>query len=298
MKLSTLLIKIGIPFQCINEKEFFSLGLAGYNNGDAVCTFLDDIKYVDAISKNVTMILTNEKTYSQLKNNEYGICVVDNPRNTFFRIHNYLVDTNQYENNKSETTIGNNCYISPLASISPYNVIIGDNVIIEDFCTIESNTYIGDNCIIRSGCRIASEGFEFKKDGKEYFRVKHVGGVRIGKNVEIHYNTCVNKAIYPWDNTVIGDYVKMDDLIHIAHGVKIGERTLIVAQSTVGGRTVVGKDVWIGIGAQIRNGLTIGDNARINMGAIVTKSVGANESVSGNFAIKHSKFIENLKKYK
>lgn len=297
MKLSTILTEMGISFNCNLEKNINSLGLAGYNDGDAVCTFLDNIKYAKNISDNVVMLITNQETYDKLDNcNNMGICVVKNPRKTFFEVHNHLADLKEYNREAFKTEIGENCHISPLASVASENVHIGNNVIIEDFCTVESNTYIGNNCIIRSGCRIGSEGFEFKRDGDEIFRVKHVGGVILEDNVEVHCNTCVNKAIYPWDDTILGKNVKIDDLVHIAHGVKIGAGSFVVTQSTIGGRTKVGRNVWIGIGAQIRNGLTIGDNAHINMGSVVTKSVAADENVSGNFAIEHSKFIDNLKK--
>ena len=94
---------------------------------------------------------------------------------------------------------------------------------------------------------------------------------------------------------MLEDFVKIDNLVHIAHAAKIGKRTMIVANSGIGGRVTIGKDSWIGFGTTIRNGVTIGDKARINMGAVVTKSVKEYESVSGNFAISHEEFIRRLK---
>ena len=70
---------------------------------------------------------------------------------------------------------------------------------------------------------------------------------------------------------------------------------MIVAQVGIGGRTVVGNHVWLGFGATVRNGLVIEDMARVNMGSVVTKNVLAGESVTGNFAIPHERFMENLK---
>ena len=155
---------------------------------------------------------------------------------------------------------------------------------------------INDNSIIRAGCKIAGEGFEFKNTSEEVFHVSHIGGVIIGESVEIQYNTCIDKAIYPWDNTVIGDHVKIDNLVHIGHAVKVDSRTMIVANSGIGGRVSIGEDVWIGFGATIRNGIHIGDRARTNMGSVVTRNVGTEEAVTGNFAIPHKDFIANLKK--
>ena len=299
MKLSNILTEMGINHSCHNEKDFTSLGLAGYNNGDAVCTFLENIKYADGMSECITMILTNDTTAKQLEYNmkDYGICIVDDPRNVFFLLHNYLVkEKEEYLPKKYDTVIGENCAISELASISKHNVTIGNNCVIEPFAVISDNTVIGDNCIIRAGAHIGCVGFEYKRYNGAIFGVEHVGGVRLGNSVEIQDNCCINRAIYPWDNTVVGDYSKLDDTVHLGHGVKIGKRTMVVTHVSIGGRTKVGDDAWIGIGAIVRNAITIGDRARVNMGAVVSKPVADDESVTGNFAIEHSKFISNMKK--
>lgn len=295
MRISKYLDELNIEYEAINEVEVSSLGLAGYNDGGRVATFIENAKYINELSDSVVLIFSNRETAAQI-NNALSVIIVDNPRETFFQLHNLLCNYEEYVGKDETTRIGENCFISPLAVISDRNVTIGNNVIIEEFVVIRENTIIGDNSIIRSGCKIGGEGFEFKKRNKEIFSVKHVGKVRIGKNVEVQYNTCIDKAIYPWDETVIGDYVKIDNLVHIAHAAKIDERTMIVANSGIGGRTNIGYDTWIGLGATLRNGIEIGNNSRANIGAVVTKDISDNESVTGNFAIEHSKFIENIKK--
>lgn len=71
---------------------------------------------------------------------------------------------------------------------------------------------------------------------------------------------------------------------------------MIAAGATFGGRTVLGDGVWIGVGATVINGITVGEKARVNIGSVATRSVPDGGSVTGNFAIEHEKFIENLKK--
>lgn len=299
MILSEILKKIEIDYRLIGSDEFDSLGLASYNSGEKVCTFVESEKYIDGLTENISIVLTNKDTATAIKENgcKMGICVVKDPRGTFFRIHQSLADNSEYARNIFNTKIGENCNISNLAYISPQNVIIGDNVTIEEFCSIKPNTIIGNHSVIRAGTVIGSEGFEVKtaENGSDYV-VKHIGGVIIGNNVEVQSNCCICKALYPWDNTVISDNVKIDNLVHVAHGVKIGEYTKIVTHTAIGGRTTIGKNVWIGIGAVIRNGIVIGNNTRINMGAVVTKDIPDGMHVSGNFAIEHSKYLEQLKK--
>lgn len=298
MYISKILKEMGIPHICKNEQRVSSLGLVEYNDGKDVCTFVDNEYYLEKLSDNIQMVLIGEDLLDTLKQyrKSYGICVVENPRLTYFRIHNYLVNDISYRRTDFKTRIGTNCNISSQAVIADKNVIIGNNVTIEEFAVIRENTVINDNSIIRAGCKIAGEGFEFKNTSEEVFHVSHIGGVIIGESVEIQYNTCIDKAIYPWDNTVIGDHVKIDNLVHIGHAVKVDSRTMIVANSGIGGRVSIGEDVWIGFGATIRNGIHIGDRARTNMGSVVTRNVDTEEAVTGNFAIPHKDFIANLKK--
>ena len=297
MRISNLLKEMGVEAVCVDEKDFMSLGLAAYNDAKSeVCTFIDDEKYIESITENVRMVLVKNQVFDILRtrNRWYGMCIVDNPRATFFMLHNFLAKSGGYNKTSEEAKIGENTSIHNYASISDKNVVIGNNVIIEEFVVIKENTVIGDNTIIRAGCKIGGGGFEFKRNGSGILSVEHVGRVIIGKNVEIKYNTCIDKAIYPWDYTMIGDYTKIDNLVHVGHAAKIGKRCMIVANSGIGGRVSIGDDVWVGFGATIRNGLKIGNNARANMGAVVTKDIGDAESFTGNFAVPHEEFIRNL----
>ncbi len=300
MLLSEILkeMKVSENYEIINEMEIEFLALSVSELNKKVSIFIDDPKFIQNIQDNVTMILTTSELKEEISKTCYkgGFCVGSNPRMLFFEIHNHLEEYDSYSRKKVKTKIGKNCKISPMASISENNVSIGDNVKIEEFVVIRENTIIGDNSTIRSGVKIGGEGFEFKRNDGGIMGVVHLGGVVIGNHVEIQYNSCIDKAVYPWDNTVIGDYVKIDNLVHIGHAVKINNNVMVVAQSGIGGRTKIDSDTWIGFSTTISNGLAVGNNARVNIGSVVTKNVEDGKSVTGNFAIEHSKFIENIKK--
>ena len=303
MLLSKELPKIGIVCNCFDEKEFESLGLAGYNDRKNVCTFLAAAKYASDLSCGISMILTSQKVYDELTASDslegsFGICIVDNPRLTYFLLHNALCDSKDYTRPRFESKIAKSAKISPLAYIAPYNVVIGEHSIIEEFVSIKENTVIGDNCVIRTGTKVGGLGFEIKNDGTKTITITHIGGVKIGNNVEIQQNSNIEKAIYPWDDTIIEDHVRINSMVQIAHGDKIGRFTEIVAHASIQGRVHIGENVWIGPGCVIRNGISIGDNARVNMGAVVTLSVPAGEAVSGNFARSHALLIEEMKTLK
>lgn len=298
MKISNILRQAGDNFgitDILLDVEFQTLGLAIADIDLEFCTFLDDIKYVESLKDKASMLITTPEISKEIHGR--GVCISDNPRITFFRIHNYLVNDKEYRLSKEfKTIIGEGCRISDMSSIATKNVKIGNNVTIEEFVSIKENTIIGDNAFIGAGTVIGGEGYEFKRlPNNEVLPVKHCGWTKIGENVQIQYNTCIDKAIYPWDATIVGDYCKIDNLVHIAHAVKLGKAVFLVAGSLLGGRTVIKDNTWIGVGTTISNGLIIGEESRVNIGAVVTKSIEDYASVSGNFAIDHKKFIEFIK---
>ena len=122
----------------------------------------------------------------------------------------------------------------------------------------------------------------------------HAGGVRLGDRVELQANTCVDRAIFG-GFTEIGEDTKCDNLVHIAHNVKIGRRCLLAAQAMIAGSVTIGDDVWIGPSAAVLSEITIGDGAYVTIGSVVTRNVAPGQHVTGNFAIDHDKFIVFLK---
>lgn len=280
--------------EVLKDGEFSSLGLAVSLCDENLLSFIESEKYISGLGDNITCLITTKELGNKLKD-KYGIIISNNPRMDYFKLHNKLAITDKYRREEFKTTIGEECVISNLAVISDKNVKIGNNVKIEEFVVIRENTIIGDNSIIRAGVIIGGEGYEYKRVDGIIMNVTHCGGVVIGDSVEVQYNSCIDRALYTWDNTVIGDYTKLDNFVHIEHGVKVDERCLIASRTTIGGRTVVGKDSWIGLGATISNGLVLGDKVSVTLGSVVTKNLLDGQKVSGNFAVDHDKYIQFIK---
>lgn len=294
LKLDTILEELNINHSSIGNTEFESMGLLGSDYDGKLCSFIVDIKYENLIRENASVLLVTKEVAKTLDAD--NMCIVDDPRYVFFLVHNYISNRKEYKRNDYDTVIGEGSVIHKLAYIADKNVTIGNNVIIEEFVSIKENVTIGDNCIIRAGSIIGGEGFEQKRHDELILGIKHLGGVVIGDNVELQQSNCVDKAIYPWDNTEIGDYCKTDNKVHIAHAVKMRKRVLIAACTCVAGRVIIEDDVWIGPGVTLINGMHIGKGARVNIGSVATKDVDDNCSVTGNFAIEHNTFINNLRK--
>lgn len=170
-------------------------------------------------------------------------------------------------------SIGENCFIGS-------EVIIGDNVIIKNNVVIESKVTIGPESIIYSGVVIGSDGYGYFKDSKGLnIKVPHLGGVLIGKFVEIGANTCIDRGTI--GDTVIGDNVKIDNLCHIAHNVIIENNVCVIALSMIAGSVILKENSYIAPSASIRNQLTIGKNSLVGIGAVVVKDVKDNVVVAG-----------------
>ncbi|MBK7148263.1 MAG: UDP-3-O-(3-hydroxymyristoyl)glucosamine N-acyltransferase [Bacteroidetes bacterium] len=200
-----------------------------------------------------------------------------------------------------KSTYGENLYLGAFASIGDYvqigknvkihaNVSIGDHAVIGDNTTLYSQVSvyhhckIGANCIIHSGAVIGSDGFGFapQADGS-YKKIPQTGNVEIGDNVEIGANTCIDRAVI--GSTKIGNGVKLDNLIQVAHNVEIGDHTVIAAQAGISGSTKFGKYVLIGGQAGITGHLNIGDGVKIQAQAAVIRDVESGKGISGVPAI-------------
>lgn len=215
----------------------------------------------------------------------HNVISCSNPKEVFFNIlAEYFIQKEnksyispksivETENIGKNVSIGHNCYICK-------DVIIGDNVIIRHNVVIECKTTIGANTIINSGVVIGTDGFGYYKinDGTS-IKVPQLGGIRIGNNVEIGANTCIDRGTI--DDTVIEDDVKINNLCHIAHNVLIREKSNILAQSIICGSCNIENEVYIAPGSVIRNQITIGAKSFVGMGSVVTKDVKPNTAVIG-----------------
>lgn len=162
-------------------------------------------------------------------------------------------------------SVGHHCYIAP-------GVIIGEGSVLEYNVTIINHVEIGKGCIIHSGTVIGTDGFGYYVNhAGQPCKVEHYGGVHIGNYVEIGANTCIDRGTL--GDTVIRDHCKIDNLVHIAHNVEIGENVMVVAQSLIAGSAKLGKNSYVAPGAIVKNQLTIGENAFVGMGAVVTKDI-------------------------
>ena len=163
-----------------------------------------------------------------------------------------------------ETTIGSQVYIGE-------NVRIGDHCIIYPGVKIYADSVIGNNVIIHGNTVIGSDGFGFHFNGKEFKKIHHSGKVIIEDRVEIGSNTVIDRAAF--DNTIIKEGTKLDNLIQVAHNVKIGKHTVIAAQAGISGSAEIGDYCQVGGQVGVAGHLSIADGTQIQAQSGVPSSI-------------------------
>ena len=121
-----------------------------------------------------------------------------------------------------------------------------------------------------------------------------LGGVRLKTGVELLANVCIARAVFGGETT-LGEETVADSLVYIAHDVQIGRRVQLCALVNILGRTIIGDGAYIGPSAVVKNGLVIGDRAKISIGAVVTQDVAPGNVVTGNFALPHDRFLDHIR---
>lgn len=277
------------------EGEFETICLVGIEQkiqGPAI-SFLGSIKFVDGFMEErpACVICTKEIAESIESDYDGGIVISDNPRTSFFEVHNYIAGLKE---EKIHNRISESAIIHPTAIIEDNGIVIGENTVIGAHAVIKSGTVIGKNCIIRESVIIGTPGFYYFGDDEKKKLVENTGGVIIGNNVELHPQTVIEKGVL-YGDTEIGDNCKLDNLVLIGHDSIIGKNCLIAGSTTFAGGVTFGDNAFAGVGVSVAPYINIGKGAKLSSGAIVTKDVADNQHVSGNFAIDHEAFIRNLK---
>ncbi len=187
------------------------------------------------------------------------------------------------------TTIGDRTIIYPGVVIGR-EVHVGEDVRIYPNVTIMSGCKIGNRVIIHAGTVIGSDGFGFAPEGEIYRKIPHTGIVEIGDDVEIGALNAIDRATF--GSTSIKQGVKTDNLVHVGHNVTVGENSILVAHVGISGSTALGKHVVMAGQSATAGHITIGDNVIVGGQSGVTKSLEANQIVSGTPAMQHRLWLK------
>ena len=166
--------------------------------------------------------------------------------------------------------IGPNVYIGPECKI-------GRNSILHANTSLVMNVEIGKHTIVHSNAVLGSDGFGYAPDKKGYIKIEQLGKLIIGDNVEIGAGCTIDRGAI--EDTEIHDGVKLDNQVHVAHNVILGENSAIAASCAIAGSTIIGKNLQMGGLSGILGHLEIADDVFIGAHTLITKSI----KKSGNY---------------
>ena len=174
------------------------------------------------------------------------------------------------------TRIGEHCVIGQ-------NAVVGAGSRLSTRVTLGDGCAVGERCIVHSGVVIGADGFGFAPHEGRWEKIEQLGNVRIGNDVEIGANTCIDRGSL--QDTVIEDGVKLDNLIQIGHNVRIGAHSALAGCVGVAGSANIGAHCTIGGGAVVLGHLTLADHVHISAATVVTRSILKAGNYTGLFPI-------------
>ena len=225
------------------------------------------------------------------------VCVAEFPDGCQF-VRGYHHSLGGMENQKSAPLAHEK--IHPSAVVHP-DASIADTAIIGPLCVIERGAKVGEysqlksrvtlgefcevgeRCIVHSGVVIGADGFGFAPNQGAWEKIEQLGAVKIGHDVEIGANTCIDRGAL--QDTVIEDGVKLDNLIQIGHNVHIGKHTAMAGCVGVAGSARIGAHCTVGGGAIILGHLTLADGVHVSAASVVTRSITKPGTYTGLFPI-------------
>jgi UDP-3-O-[3-hydroxymyristoyl] glucosamine N-acyltransferase len=259
--------------------------------GDII--FLTDNKHLSDMSNvGASYCIVSEKNLDKISFKTVPL-VANDPYLAFVSIVEYFYGSSEAEN---DFELINGSWISPKAKIASNaqilpGCVIGANVEIGEGSFIYDNVSIyeadiGKNCIIRSGVRIGGMGFGFVPNYKsgEHKKIPHIARVCIGNQVDIGANTTIDRGFL--SDTAIGDNTKIDNLVQIGHGVKIGKSCFIASQVGISGSSEIGDGCWLGGQVGIAGHIKIAAFTQVAAQSGVAESIiTANTRVGGSPAL-------------
>ncbi len=179
-------------------------------------------------------------------------------------------------------------HVDPTARIGALCVVergarIGAGTVLKSRVTVSEDCSIGERCLLHPGVVIGADGFGLALHQGQWVKIEQLGAVRIGNDVEIGANTCIDRGAL--DDTVIEDGVKLDNLIQIGHNVRVGKNTAMAGCVGVAGSAIIGANCTFGGGAIVLGHLTVADGVHVSAATIVTRSLHKAGQYTGMFPI-------------
>jgi UDP-3-O-[3-hydroxymyristoyl] glucosamine N-acyltransferase len=267
--------------------------------GPGVLTFANPKTAPDALQAaglaGATIVCAEETLAVTQPRADVTFLIAGNPRLSFMRAAGaYFSPPPPTPGVHPTAAVAADAVIDPTAHIGPGVVIgsgsrVGARSIIHANVVVYDRVRIGEGVIINAGTVVGADGFGYERNERgELEKFPHLGGVVIEDEVEIGSNTSIDRGTL--GDTVLKRRCRIDNQVHIAHNVVVGEDAAVIAQSMVGGSVRIGDRAWLAPAAVIMNKADVGTDAVVGLGAVVVKSVADSQTVMGSPAMPDDEF--------
>jgi UDP-3-O-[3-hydroxymyristoyl] glucosamine N-acyltransferase len=272
-------------------------------------TFLSHPKYSGKLARSSAACVVVAPSAEAAATQRGACIVVDDPYFYFARVTQLW---KRHHSAEPAPAIHPSAFIDPLAQLAPDvsigafacvgpGAVIGAGARIAEHCVIGGNARVGkgsrlyarvtlgegcsiaERCIVHSGAVIGADGFGFAPHQGRWEKIEQLGFVRIGNDVEIGANTCIDRGAL--QDTVIEDGVKLDNLVQIGHNVRIGRHSALAGCVGVAGSAHIGAHCTVGGGAIVLGHLELADHVHISAASVVTRSIPKAGNYTGLFPI-------------
>lgn len=220
--------------------------------------------------------------------------IAEDPVSASLKVHEVLCDLGGFLWHSFDTEIHPTARVHYSAVIAEKDVKIGAGVVVGPTSVVLERSVLEENVRVGVGVVVGLDAFEIFEEANPRRILKQAGGVWLEPGATVLAKCTLVKATFG-GFTMIRRNAMVDVLIHVAHDVIIGENATVVACAEISGRCELGDGSYIGPNACIRNGVKIGRNATVSMGSVVTRDVPDEETVTGNFAVRHDDWLRFVK---
>ena len=278
-------------------------------------SFLDNMHYADAFSASKAGACIVRPDMEKKAPSAMALLLTDDPYGGYARVARTFYPPSPPSAALSSlavidetASLGRDCRVDPGAVIGPgaeighrchigAHAVIGEGVVLGDDCLVGSSVslacaLVGKRVIIHAGACVGQDGFGFAPGAQGHLKIPQLGRVIIEDDVEIGANTTIDRGTGP--DTVIGAGAKIDNLVQIAHNVRVGRGCMMAAQVGISGSTTVGDFAMIGGQAGFAGHLRIGDGARIAAQSGLMRDVEAGSTVGGTPAVPMRRWLRGV----
>ena len=292
MALSLGQITESLGGRLIGDPQLMIQRLAPLDTAQAdALSFLSNPKYQSQLVTTSAGCVVVSPTMAEAAKVGQALIVADNPYHYFARLtqlwreHTRVHDASLVH---PSAVIHPQAQVDRTARIGPLCVVergasVGAHTWLKSGVTVGEACSIGERCILHAGVVIGADGFGFALFEGRWEKIEQLGAVRIGNDVEIGANTCIDRGAL--DDTVIEDGVKLDNLVQIGHNVHVGAHTAMAGCAGVAGSARIGAHCTVGGGAVVLGHLELADGVHISAASVVMRSIRQPGQYSGVFPI-------------